>query len=137
MPGMREGSTISGGDIIGTVYENELINSHKILCPPNVYGTVENIRTTGTDGKETFKVDDVVMTVRNESTGKTTDLSLSHFWPVRRPRPIVEKLPGNTVSSRKREGADEYYYATARSATSAMHKPQKTQTPPPRNLSPY
>lgn len=29
---------ISGGDIFGTVYENELISKHKIMCPPNVYG---------------------------------------------------------------------------------------------------
>ena len=53
------------------------------------------IHTTGTDGHETFLVDDVVMEVYNESQDKTHYLTLSHFWPVRRPRPITEKLPGN------------------------------------------
>jgi V-type H+-transporting ATPase subunit A len=91
----REGQPISGGDVIGSVYENELIDNHKILCPPNVYGTVSKIYTTGTDGSETFLVDDTVMEVYNEAQGKTHKLSLSHFWPVRRPRPITEKLPGN------------------------------------------
>ena len=35
------------------------------------------------------------MEVFNEAQNKTHKLSLSHFWPVRRPRPITEKLPGN------------------------------------------
>jgi len=93
---IKVGQPISGGDVIGIVYENEIIDSHKILCPPNVFGTVTKINTTGTDGKETFNVDDIVMEVYNESQDKTHQLTLSHFWPVRRPRPITEKLPGNT-----------------------------------------
>jgi len=90
----REGQPITGGDVIGTVYENEIIDSLKILCPPNVYGTITKINTTGTDGQETFLVDDIVMEVFNEVKGQTEKLCLSHFWPVRRPRPITEKLPG-------------------------------------------
>jgi V-type H+-transporting ATPase subunit A len=81
--------------VIGVVYENEIIDSHKILCPPNVYGTVTKIYTAGSDGNDQFVVDDIVMEVYNESQDKTHKLSLSHFWPVRRPRPITEKLPGN------------------------------------------
>jgi len=92
---VKEGQPISGGDIIGVVYENEIIDQHKILCPPNVYGTVTKINASGTDGQDTFLVDDVVCEVYNESQKKTHKLSLSHFWPVRRPRPIAEKLPGN------------------------------------------
>jgi len=92
---IQEGMPVTGGDIMGIVYENEIIHSHKILVPPNVYGTVTKIHTTGTDGHETFLVDDVVMEVYNESQDRTHYLSLSHFWPVRRPRPIAEKLPGN------------------------------------------
>jgi V-type H+-transporting ATPase subunit A len=91
----REGQPISGGDVLGNVYENEIIDNHKIMCPPNVYGTVKKIFTQGTDGNEQFNVDDKVMEVYNETTGKTHDLTLSHFWPVRKPRPINEKLPGN------------------------------------------
>ena len=92
---LKEGQPVTGGDVIGIVYENEIIDSHKILCPPNVYGTVSKINTTGSDGKEDFLVDDVVMEVYNEAQQKTHYLTLSHFWPVRRPRPIQEKLPGN------------------------------------------
>jgi V-type H+-transporting ATPase subunit A len=91
----KEGQPIAGGDVVGTVFENEIIDTHKILCPPNVYGTVSKIYTTGTDGNETFLVDDIVMEVYNEAQNKTHKLTLSHFWPVRRPRPITEKLPGS------------------------------------------
>ncbi|KAL9189346.1 hypothetical protein ACHAXT_009021 [Thalassiosira profunda] len=92
---IREGTPVTGGDVMGVVYENEIIHSHRILVPPNVYGTVTKLHSTGTDGKETFVVDDVVMEVYNESQDRTHRLTLSHFWPVRRPRPITEKLPGN------------------------------------------
>lgn len=40
-------------------------------------------------------MDDTIMEVFNEGKNITHKLSLSHFWPVRRPRPIKEKLPGN------------------------------------------
>ena len=92
---IKEGMPVTGGDVMGIVYENEIIHSHRILVPPNVYGTVTKIHTTGTDGHEQFYIDDVVMEVYNESQDKTHNLTLSHFWPVRRPRPITEKLPGN------------------------------------------
>jgi len=92
---IREGMPVTGGDIMGVVYENEIIHSHKILVPPNVYGTVTKLHGNGSDGHGTFLVDDIVMEVYNESQDKTHYLNLSHFWPVRRPRPIAEKLPGN------------------------------------------
>ena len=60
-----------------------------------MYNKVKNIYTSGTDGNESFFVDDVVMVVYNKSQKKTHKLTLSHFWPVRRPRPIVKKIPGN------------------------------------------
>ena len=40
----KVGQPITGGDIFGTVYENELVPSHKIMCPPNIYGTVVKVR---------------------------------------------------------------------------------------------
>jgi V-type H+-transporting ATPase subunit A len=43
MDAMKEGSAVSGGDVIGVVYENEIIDCHKILVPPNVYGVVTKV----------------------------------------------------------------------------------------------
>jgi len=94
---IREGSLITGGDIFGTVYENELVTSHKIMCPPNVYGKVVKVWGDAADGKDSYTIKDTVLEVYNEHTRATHELKLAHFWPVRRARPIVQKMPGNTA----------------------------------------
>ncbi|KAH8065843.1 proton-transporting ATPase [Aureococcus anophagefferens] len=91
----REGSLITGGDIFGSVYENELVTSHKIMCPPNVYGKVVKVYGDSADGKDSYSISDTVLEVYNEHTHQTHELKLAHFWPVRRARPIVQKMPGN------------------------------------------
>ena len=48
-----------------------------------------------TDGKEELTLNDTLLEVRDETTGAVTKLTMSHLWPVRSPRPVVEKLPGN------------------------------------------
>lgn len=78
----REGDPISGGDIFGHVFENEIMNEHKIMCPPNVFGTVTKIYGDGTDNNETYNLDDTVMEVRDDTSGKVHKLRLAHFWPV-------------------------------------------------------
>eukprot|EP00614_Pseudopedinella_elastica_P013833 CAMPEP_0172585596 /NCGR_PEP_ID=MMETSP1068-20121228/5002_1 /TAXON_ID=35684 /ORGANISM="Pseudopedinella elastica, Strain CCMP716" /LENGTH=632 /DNA_ID=CAMNT_0013380115 /DNA_START=94 /DNA_END=1992 /DNA_ORIENTATION=+ len=93
----REGQSIAPGDVFGTVFENEIMRNHCIMCPPNVAGTVVKVYGNGTDGSDMFTVNDTVLEVRNEQTGQTTALSMSHFWPVRMPRPTADKLPGNTA----------------------------------------
>lgn len=95
--GVKEGDLISGGDIFGTVFENEIISKHKIMCPPNVYGEIVKIYGGGTDGKDLYHLNEPVLEVYNEAQNRTHKLSLSHFWPVRRPRPVVEKMPANTA----------------------------------------
>lgn len=93
----KEGDPISGGDIFGLVHENDLLHSHKIMCPPNVFGTVVKVYGADTDGNESFSLKDTVLEVKDETTGKIHELGLSHFWPVRKPRPVVEKLAGNVA----------------------------------------
>lgn len=93
----REGDPISGGDIFGLVHENDILHSHKIMCPPNVFGTIVKIYGSQTDNNETFSLEDTVLEVRDDTSGKTHKLGLSHFWPVRKPRPVAEKLAGNVA----------------------------------------
>jgi len=85
----RVGDQVSGGDIIGSVYENEIFSNHKILVAPNVSGKIESIRGSGT-----YTIEEVLMTVSNEVTGRTELVKMYHKWPVRSPRPSAEKLPG-------------------------------------------
>jgi len=75
---------VSGGDIFGRVYENSLVNAHKIMVTPRALGTVTHIAEKGS-----YAVNDVVM--ETEFEGKTTKHTLMQLWPVRAPRPVAEK----------------------------------------------
>lgn len=86
VPAIQVGDILAGGSIIGTVDENELIN-HKILLPPNVHGKVAKVVSQGE-----YTLDDTVL-VLEDAHGNTKNITMSHKWPVRRPRPCQEKLP--------------------------------------------
>lgn len=85
-PKAKAGDKVVGGDVLGTVQETESFQ-HRILVPPEVSGTVESIK--GGD----FTVDEVIGTLRTQSGAE--ELRMMQTWPVRRPRPIKERLPLN------------------------------------------
>jgi len=87
---IRVGDLISGGDVIGIVKENGLFRAHRIMVPPKLSGRVKKISPAGT-----YRTDDVVCEI--EEGGKVEKLQLFHAWPVRQPRPVVDKLPGKTA----------------------------------------
>eukprot|EP00605_Chrysophyceae_sp_TOSAG23-4_P002759 GSChrysophyteH1.ASY1.ANO1.3042.1 assembled CDS len=93
---LREGASVSGGDVLGTVFENELLPSHKIMVPPNIAGTITKICAPQGSSSQ-MQIEDTVVEVYNERKNKTHKLSLSHFWPVRKPRPMQEKMPANAA----------------------------------------
>ena len=41
------GDHISGGDIFGSVYENSLVDNHKIMLSPRALGTITHIAEKG------------------------------------------------------------------------------------------
>ncbi len=59
------------------------------LVPPDVAGIVEQIAGAGEYG-----LTDVVLTLRR-ADGRHVELHLRSPWPVRRPRPVRERLPGD------------------------------------------
>ncbi len=77
---VKVGTAVKGGDIIGAVKETEVV-MHKVLVPPNVSGKVNSI----SDG--TYTVADTIGKLDNG-----TELKLMQLWPVRKPRPVTEKL---------------------------------------------
>merc|ERR1719183_606249 len=87
---LKIGDAISGGDIIGSVEENDLFKKHKIMIPPKINGTIRDLMW----GNAQYTVADPIMMVETPS-GKMEQIKLAHFWPVRNPRPIVEKLAGD------------------------------------------
>ena len=86
---LKVGDHITGGDIFGSVFENSLLNDHKILLPPRARGTITHIAEKGS-----YTVDEKVLEV--EFDGKKSDYSMMHTWPVRVPRPTTEKLPSDS-----------------------------------------
>lgn len=87
---VKVGENLYGGDIFGMVYENELFHKHNIMIPPNIvccrvleapdYGITCNIE------QPVMKIED--------NNGIVRHLNLFHSWPVRKPRPVAEKLQG-------------------------------------------
>lgn len=74
-----EGSLVEAGDILGTVPETKVI-THRVLVPPGVSGKLTKVR------EGNLHVTDAVATLTKED-GKEVDLTMSHRWPVRVPRP--------------------------------------------------
>lgn len=85
----KVGDHITGGDIFGSVFENSLLNDHKILLPPRARGTIKWIAEPGG-----YTVDEKILEV--EFNGETKEYSMMHTWPVRVPRPVNEKLPSDS-----------------------------------------
>ena len=82
-PTVKAGDKVSGGDIIGTVPETDIV-LHKIMVPNGVEGTVKSV----SEGE--FHVDDTVCVIETEKGEK--ELTMIQKWPVRRGRPYKKKL---------------------------------------------
>ncbi len=82
-PRCAVGDALQGGDILGVVQENAVIE-HRIMVPPGVSGEVIRIEA----GE--FKVEDTVAVLKTEEGER--ELSLLQRWPVRQGRPYLKKL---------------------------------------------
>ena len=84
---LKTGTLITGGDVIGIVHENDLFAEHRILLPPKAKGRVVEIQPAGN-----YTVDAPIIEI--DENGILKKYSMSHFWPVREARPVLEKMPG-------------------------------------------
>lgn len=84
----KVGSNITGGDVFGFVQENTLIKEHRIMLHPNAHGKVTWLAPAGT-----YTITEPLLKV--EFNGKTTEHTMLQVWPVRRMRPVAEKLAAN------------------------------------------
>jgi V/A-type H+-transporting ATPase subunit A len=82
-PQVAVGDRVSGGDIIGTVPETELIE-HRVMVPLGIGGVIKEI------GKGDYTVEEPVAWV--EVDGQVKQLTLMQEWPVRKPRPYKQRL---------------------------------------------
>ncbi|KAL7749027.1 H(+)-transporting V1 sector ATPase subunit A [Sorochytrium milnesiophthora] len=80
----KVGDHITGGDVYGNVFENTLVD-HRIMLPPKARGTVTYIAPKGN-----YNLTDTILEV--EFGGQTSKFTMMQTWPVRSPRPVIEKL---------------------------------------------
>ena len=83
-PVAKVGDELTGGDVLGTVQETEIV-THKIMVPPGVSGKLTWIF----EGEANI----VTPIAKLEKDGKEIELPMLQRWPVRRGRPYKEKLP--------------------------------------------
>ena len=82
---------VTAGNIIGYVRENELFKNHRVMIPPKVRGRIRRISAPGS-----YTVSDTIMELENtKNPSRPIKIKMSHFWPVRKPRPVLEKLSGD------------------------------------------
>ena len=84
VPTAAVGDEVEGGDILGTVQETMVV-TQKIMVPPEMKGTIKEIRSGS------FTVDEVVCVLDTKDGEK--ELTLMQKWPVRKGRPYKKKLP--------------------------------------------
>ncbi|MCR5042381.1 MAG: V-type ATP synthase subunit A [Clostridia bacterium] len=83
VPTVAPGDKVTGGDVIGTVRETEVV-THKILVPVDASGTVKEIRSGD------FTVEETVCVL--DTGAGDRELTLMQKWPVRVGRPYKNKL---------------------------------------------
>ena len=84
VPTAKVGDELEGGDVLGTVQET-IVVTQKIMVPPNMKGTLKEIKS----GE--FTVDETIAVLSTANGDK--ELTLMQHWPVRRGRPYKKKLP--------------------------------------------
>jgi len=78
------GQPVEAGQVLGDVQETPLVK-HRILVPPGVRGTLESIAAKG---EYTLQQTLAVL----DTPDGPKELAMLQKWPVRRPRPIRERL---------------------------------------------
>ena len=84
VPTVKKGDKVGPGDFIGNVQETKSF-VHKIMVPPNMNGTIKSIH------KGEFTVEETIAEL--ESKDGIKELKMMQKWPVRRPRPVKQRLP--------------------------------------------
>ena len=85
-PSVRPGDQLSAGSVFGTVRRTDAVPQHCLL-PPDIDGEVIEISAAGN-----YPEHHVVCRVR-DAQGDARKVTLSHRWPVRRPRPVSARIP--------------------------------------------
>jgi len=85
-PTVKVGDKVGPNHIIGIVQETSLIQ-HKVMLPPDIRaGRISMIVPEGD-----YTIEETIAEVKLEDGKK--EIKMFHHWPVRKPRPYIEKYP--------------------------------------------
>ena len=82
-PKLKVGDAVSGGMIFGTVPETESLE-HRVMVPPDVYGTLTWLAATGE-----YTIEEPIARVRTDHGER--ELTMLQRWSVRQPRPYKSR----------------------------------------------
>jgi V/A-type H+/Na+-transporting ATPase subunit A len=82
-PGVKKGDALSAGAVFGRA------GAQDCLVPPHLGGEVIEIAAPGP------YADDATLCRLRAPDGAVREVSMGHFWPVRAPRPVAERLPSD------------------------------------------
>ena len=85
---VSEGEEVTGGTVIAETQETTSI-LHKSMVPPNLRGRVRQVVADGN-----YTVKDTLMVLELDD-GSTQELTLCQKWPIRIPRPTLERYPAS------------------------------------------
>lgn len=83
---VKEGDVLSAGAVYAECDETPLIR-HRCLLPPTLAGEVVSVKPDGA-----YTIRDTVAELRDEK-GVVHALTLCQKWPIRVPRPVLERMP--------------------------------------------
>ncbi|MFO7992391.1 MAG: V-type ATP synthase subunit A [Thermoplasmata archaeon] len=83
VPKVNQGDEVKAGDILGTVQETPVVE-HRVMVPPGVEGTVEEIVPKGE-----YTITEKIAVIKG--SGGREEVHMMHRWPVRIGRPIEKK----------------------------------------------
>jgi V/A-type H+-transporting ATPase subunit A len=85
-PLMKEGDLLTRGSLFGSVHRADA-RLQRCLTPPNCDGRIVSIKPAGE-----YTEDEILCTLDCGDSGRR-ELSMSHYWPVRQPRPVLNRQP--------------------------------------------
>ena len=112
LPKVRVGDTVTAGSVLGTVEETTLL-THSILVPPDSKGG----KVTHISSEGDYDLEQSICTVENN--GNKSQLMMYHKWPVRKPRPYIERFDP-TVPLITGQRVIDTYFPIAKGGTGAI-----------------
>ena len=113
VPTAEIGEEVSGGDVLGTVQETEVVEQ-KIMVPPDVKGKVKELKSGD------FTVTETIAVIETEKGDR--EVQLMQRWPVRKSRPYTEKLrPDKPLITGQR--VVDAFFPIAKGGTAAVPGP--------------